>query len=116
MPSKTVNAGSLFYAVAFDKRGAASDGAGGTTAAFEEQFTTMAALTHLRGGEGVQAARLEGRHVQIVRVRATARTRAVTTDWRVRDTRTGDAFNIRDVEPSLDRQWIDFMCEKGVAA
>lgn len=108
-------AGDLKHRVAFDKRGVSSDGAGGNTAAFAEQFVVWAGYTHLRGGESVIAARLEGRHVQVVRVRASSTTRQVTTDWRIRDRRTQDVFNIRDITPTEDRAFIDFLCESGVA-
>jgi hypothetical protein len=62
------------------------------------------------------AARLEGQHSQVIFVRSFPQTtRSVTTDWRVRDVRTGDTFNIRDITPTDDRQWLDFLCQKGVA-
>jgi hypothetical protein len=114
MPKPT--AGDLFYSVAFDRKGSAPDGAGGTTTGFTEQFSCRAAFIHLRGGESVLAARLDGQHPQVIRVRSSINTRGVTTDWRVRDKRTGDVFNIRDITPGLDRQFIDFLCQKGVAA
>lgn len=114
MPKPT--AGDLVYRVAFDKKGGpASDGAGGTTRAFAEQFQCRAGFIHLRGGETVQAARLAGQHPQVISVRSSAQTRDVTTDWRIRDVRTGDVFNIRDITPGIDRQFIDFVCQKGVA-
>lgn len=109
-------AGKLFFSVAFDKKGAASDGAGGTTTVFAEQFSCRAAYLHLRGGENVQAARLEGQHPQVIQVRASSKTLGVTSDWRIRDKRTGEVFAIRDITPGLDRQFIDFLCQKGVAA
>lgn len=108
-------AGSLDQRIAVDSVVSASDGYGGTTSGFAEQFQTSAAYIHLRGGEAVMAARLEGKHTQIIRVRSSTQTRQITTDWRVRDTRTGDVFNVRDVTPSDDRAWIDLLCEKGVA-
>jgi len=49
----------------------------------------------------------------------------VDTDWRVRDVRGGEfvngewvgpEFNIRDVTPTNDRQWLDFLCQSGVAS
>ncbi len=109
------SAGRLRERVAFDERGAASDGLGGAEAAFVERFNRAAEYIHLRGGEGVLAARLGGRHTQVVRVRADRQTRAVTTDWRLRDVRTEAAFNIRDVTATPDRKWIDLLCERGVA-
>ena len=113
--TKKPGAGELDHAVAFDAQGAAADGYGGTTTAWVQQFACRAAFMHLRGGEAVRAARLEGQHTQVIRVRASSDSRQVTTDWRVRDTRTGDVFNVRDIEPSLDRRFIDFLCQKGVA-
>lgn len=107
--------GKLIERVAFDLKGTAPDGAGGTTTAFTEQFQCRAGYIHLRGGEGVQAARLQGQHPQVIQVRSSLLTRGVTTDWRIRDVRSGAVFNIRDITPGLDRQFIDFLCQKGVA-
>ncbi|MBZ9653543.1 phage head closure protein [Phyllobacterium lublinensis] len=113
--AKKTNAGSLFYTVAFDKRVQTDDGFGNTVANWQEQFQARAAYRHLRGGEAVIASRLQGKHIQVVTVRAYTATKAVTTDFRVRDARTGQTFNIRDVTPHLDRQFIDFLIESGVA-
>ena len=101
--------------VAFDLKGEGEDGYGGTATDWAEQFRRRAEFVHLRGGESVQAARLQGQHVQIIRVRASTATWSVTTDWRVRDVRTGDIFNIRDRGPTDDRRFLDFLCQKGVA-
>jgi hypothetical protein len=113
--AKKPGGGDLFEHVGFDKHGTASDGAGGTITAFVEQFTRRAAYIHLRGGETVMAARLAGRHSQIIRVRSDSSTRTVTTDWRISDKRSGAVFNIRDITPSTDRAFIDFLAERGVA-
>lgn len=108
-------AGELDQRVTFQKQGAAGDGAGGTTSAFADQFTVWAKYTHLRGGEEVMAARLGGRHTQVVRVRRSTQTLLADTSWRLVDARTGTEFNIRDITPSEDRSWLDFLCESGVA-
>lgn len=108
------SSGGLFFKVAFDKRIQTDDGFGNPVGAWGEQFECRAAYRHLRGGEAVIAARLEGKHVQVITVRAFAATRAVTTDYRIRDVRTALTFNIRDVTPNLDRQFIDFLVESGV--
>lgn len=113
--AKRPSAGDLYYHVAFEKQGSGDDGAGGRMTAWAEQFRCRAAFHHLRGTETVLAARLEGTHTQVIRVRASTQSRAVTSDWRIRDVRTGDLFNIRDVEPQVDRQYISFLCQKGVA-
>jgi len=113
--AKKPAASDLYEHVGFDKHGTAPDGAGGTISAFTEQFTRRAAYIHLRGGETVMASRLAGRHTQVVRVRSDSQTRTVTTDWRVTDKRSGAVFNIKDITPSDDRAWLDFLAEKGVA-
>lgn len=111
-----LGAGDLYYGVAFDKRAEVDDGYGNTVSDWQEQFQCRAAYRHLRGGESVMAGRLQGKHTQVIIVRASSQTRQITTDWRVRDTRSGEAFNIRDVTHETNRQWISLLCEKGVAA
>lgn len=115
MATKNSGAGPLYQHVAFEKKGTASDGAGGTTTAWVEQFHCRAGYTHLRGGENVMAARLEGTHSIVVRVRASSNTRLVTTDWRVKDARSSVVFNIRDITPSDDRAFLDVLVQSGVA-
>jgi hypothetical protein len=69
----------------------------------------------VRGGEDVMAARLEGRQPVVLTVRKSTDTDDITTDWRATDARTGAVYNIRTVQPSEDRAWIDLLCESGVA-
>ena len=111
-----MDAGDLHYRVAFDRRAEIDDGHGNTRSGWQEQFQCRAAYRHLRGGESVMAGRLAGRHAQIITVRASSQTRQIGTDWRVRDARTGEEFNIRDVTHETDRQWISLLVERGVAA
>lgn len=110
-----VSAQDLSYSVAFDKRTDAGDGFGNTVSDWAEQFRCRAAYRHLRGGETVISGRLTGRHPQLITVRASVRTRQIDADWRARDTRTGDVFNIRDVTHETDRAWITLLVEKGAA-
>jgi head-tail adaptor len=113
------SAGALFEKVAFDEMGEGNPDSpadyGNTVTDWQEQFRVRAAYIHLRGGEAVLAGRLEGRHVQVIRVRASSQTRLISTDWRARDVRTGEAFNVRDVTPSDDRMWLDILAESGIA-
>jgi SPP1 family predicted phage head-tail adaptor len=109
------SAGQLTERVAFEQKGSASDGYGGTTTAFVAQFTCAAGFQHLRGGEAVQAARLQGQHTVIIRVRASSLTKAVTADWRVRDTRKGTVYAIKDLEPETNRMFVSFTCQSGAA-
>lgn len=117
--AKRPSAGDLYERVGFEARVEENPDSpvdyGNTEAAWVEQFERRAEYIHLRGGETIQAARLAGRHVQVIKVRSDTATRTVTTDWRAVDKRTGDIFNVRDVTPSKNRQWLDLLCEKGVA-
>lgn len=110
-----VDAGLLVLRVAFDERSEVDDGYGNTQSDWVERFQCRAAYRHLRGGESVMAGRLEGKHTQIITVRSSSQTRQIDTDWRVRDMRTGQEFNIRDVTHETDRQWISLLVERGVA-
>lgn len=113
------SAGKLRERVALAKRieinPDAPDDLGNGRAEWVDQGTVWAEFIHLRGGEAVIAGRLQGRHPQVVRVRASALTRQVETDWRVTDARTGIELAVRDVTPSPDRAWVDWLCESGVA-
>lgn len=121
-----LGAGDLYYRVAFLKREEIDDGMGNKVGdKLVEQFQCRAAFRQLRGGESVMAGRLQGKHTQVIIVRASSQTRQVTTDWIVRDVRasvevepgqfTGDLFNIRDVTHETDRMWVSLLCERGVA-
>ena len=111
-----MKAGELRERFAFYQRDAATDdGYGNTIGAWVEQFTCAAGLTPLRRGEAVQASRLAGVQPFILRIRASTDSRAVTTAWRARDTRTAKVYNIRTVEPSADRVMIECLVEEGVA-
>jgi head-tail adaptor len=75
-----------------------------------------AEIKYLRGGETVLASRLEGRSVQLIRVRATSVTREITSDWRLIDMRSNAIFAVRVVNETPDRAWIELLTESGVAA
>jgi head-tail adaptor len=109
-------AGDLFHRFAFDERVEADRGDGVKVGAWEERFQRRAGIAHLRGGESVMAARLQGSHTQVVFVRTCSQTRQIDTAWRIRDVRTGEVFNIRDITPSDDRQWIDVLGQSGGAS
>lgn len=118
-------AGDLVYRVAFLQREEGDDGMGNTLSKWVEKFQCHAAYRHLRGGEGVMAGRLSGKHPQLIIVRVSSLTREITSDWAVRDVRqsqmidgviSGTAFNIRDITHETDRMFITLLCESGVAA
>lgn len=90
---------------------------GNTSADWQSQGEVRAQLRHRSGGgEAVLAARLQGRHPVVLRVRATPLTRSVATDWRV--IHRGTVYAVRDVtiDPEADGAWIDILAESGVAA
>ncbi|RKD61552.1 head-tail adaptor protein [Rhizobium sp. WW_1] len=113
--AKPRTTGDLLHRVAFDVREEIENIDGNTEGNWREQFQLRAGYVHLRGGETVLAGRLQGQHSQVIFVRASALSRRVTTDWRVRDVLTGQSFNVRDVTPTDDRLWLDFLCQSGVA-
>jgi SPP1 family predicted phage head-tail adaptor len=115
--ARTRGAGDLVERVAFDMRAETNDADddGNYVGDWVEQFQCAAGFIHLRGGESVLASRMQGQHVQVIFVRAWSQSKAVTAEWRVRNVRTGIAYNIRDITPSLDRAWIDFLCQSGGA-
>jgi hypothetical protein len=113
------DAGKLQNKVSFSQRVEVNPDApndyGVTVGEWQEQFVEMAEYIHYRGGEEVLAARLAGRHIQVIRIRANTRTRRITSDWKAVDVKHGTEFNIRDVTHVVDRQWIDLLCEAGVS-
>ncbi len=120
MSTDRPSAGKLRERVTLSRRMAINPDApldlGNTRADWVDQGTVWAEYVHLRGGEAVIAGRLQGRHPQIIRVRASALTREIKTDWQVTDARTGTVYAVRDVTPEVDRAWISLFCESGMAA
>jgi hypothetical protein len=108
-------AGQLFNFVAFDELNEVPDGYGNTQQTFVEQFTLRAGFIWLRGGESVQAARLEGNQPAVVRVRVSDDTDRIRPDWRMRDIKTGVAYAIRGVTLSPDRGYYDVLVQSGTA-
>lgn len=111
-----MRAGELRERVAFERRGEADDGAGNVEADWQQVGGAVAARIKFETyGETVTAQRLEGRQPARIMVRASAATRMVTTDWRIRDARSGRTFNITAVTPGERRDQIDFLCVAGGA-
>ncbi len=99
-------AGSLRHRLAFDRREEGDDGAGNRRSDWVEQFNCAGDLVPRGGSETVVAARLEGRNVFGVYLRSSIATRALTADWRMRDTRAGTEFAIRAVDAVTDPAWV----------
>jgi head-tail adaptor len=125
--AKRPSAGDMIHRVAFDVRAAGNPDSpedyGVTVMDWVEQFTCRAAFIHLRGGESVLASRLEGRHSQVIQVRASSETRAITTEWRARDVNNGawsgadwagPIYQVKDITPhEEDRAFLDILVQTG---
>jgi head-tail adaptor len=101
--------------VVFEAEGNVPDGFGGFTIDWLERHRCFARLTYHRGGEEVEAARLQGRSVYKVRIRSCDAARAITPEYRMRDARRGTIYNIREIDAISDRAWIYIVAESGVA-
>lgn len=100
--------------IEFQERTSGKNALGGVSDAWSAQFERAAAFDHLRGDETVEAARLAGREVYRVKVRAGSATRAITAgDWRIRDTRRDKVFNIVSVDSITSRAWVWMRVEAG---
>lgn len=110
-----IKAGELRQRFSFAFRQTVSDGMGNEQGEWVQQFEAWGKRVVLRGGEQVMADRLAGREPAIITIRASNQARQVTTDWRCTDTRTGDIFNIRQAMQGEKRDFIELLCDKGVA-
>lgn len=109
-----MKAGELSERFSFEKRETlAGDDYGVAEGEWIEQFTCWTKKVPLRRGESVMASRLSGVQPFILTIRASSQSRLIQTDWRAKDTRTGDFYNIRTVEPSADRASIDLLIDGG---
>jgi len=109
-------AGNLTERVAFDAPSGTTDAFGGTSEAWTAGDPVAAQWIFQRGSEAVEAARLAGRQMFKIKVRSSTATRAVTTDYRMRDVRRGDAYNIVNVDSITDRAWVYIEIEGPVVA
>jgi len=106
-----MRAGALTERVAFDAPNGGTDAFGGETVGWTEHHVCAAQWTYGKGDESVQAARQAGRSAYKLKVRSSAKTRSVTTDYRLRDVRRGTVWNITSVDAITDRQWVFLVCE-----
>ena len=112
-------AGPLRERVQFQSRATVADdgfGANVPGGPFEHRFTRWASYLPLRGGETVQASRLQGRQPMIVRVRQSAQTLEADASWRLVDARDPSrVFAIvgPPTDPDSKRAWLDFLVTEG---
>ena len=101
----------LREAVAFDRPTRISGPGGVTESGWAAGYGCRAEFIYQRGSETVEAARLQGRAIYRVKIRQSVQARAITTDWRMRDTRRDLAFDLIEVDPVTDRRWIYIVAE-----
>ena len=105
--------------VALDVSVSVPDGYGGHKSVWQEAFQRRAQFIYSRGSEAVDAARLTGRSIFKVKIRSSAETAAITTDWCLRDLRRGDlekdlpgtVYEIREVDAVTDPRWVYLVIE-----
>ena len=83
---------------------------------FADVFSCAAQTVYLRGGEGVQAARLQGEQPVVITIRTCTQARQVDNTWRIVDARDRSrVFNITGVEQNaVDRGFIDILAKRAV--
>lgn len=122
-----VSRGQMQHRVALDAPADADDGAGGVVHGWVERQVLWAHVLWLRGGETVQAARLEGRQPAVVTLDRTSVSGAADTRWRLRLLNQkppggddpefpGLVFAIRAIVPTDNRRHLEITCEAGARA
>lgn len=113
-------AGELRETIGFFERPAARDSWGNSQGEFPSSpaFQRRAKIAPRFSGEPVLAARLAGQETAAITVRRCAAVLAVDTSWRIKDMRSGKIWEIKSgpVDPDGGRQWLEFLCQSGVAA
>lgn len=113
-----VSAGKLRDRFTFQKDEATADWTGHPAAPdWKDKFTVWGTIEYSRGGESVMAARLTARQPAILTVRNTSDARQVEPNWRVKDARTGEIFNIRETprEAKESRGFLQMLVEAGAS-
>jgi head-tail adaptor len=123
MAENNRRAGALRERLHFQQRGNGDDGMGGPPTPgqgeFETKFTLSASMKPRTGGEGVDAARLNGRQPYVVTVRNTKDARSITVAWQIVDARDESrvfAVVSPPADPDGRNQWLEFLATEGVAS
>lgn len=105
----------LDHRAEFSLRESIEDDMGGTRDEWVLQFAEWVGVKYLRGTEAVMQARLASRNPVIVTIRNSARTRQVTSEWRiVLRSRSGVTFvaEVReDPRPASNDAFLEFLAE-----
>jgi hypothetical protein len=110
MPT-TTDAGQMQWRFRFERR--ATDANGDQLGAWGDGAVTLdAKLVTLKGTEAVMSARLQGRQPIILTIRDCAAARAITTDWRAVDVRSGNVYGVKGAAPNTDNiAFIDVLAQ-----
>lgn len=102
-------AGNRRFRIRFDKKSPKSDAGGLTMGDWTEQFSRWAEVRPLRGGENVQASRLEGTQPVLIIVHCDSDTRKITSDWRAVETLAGGQLRFYGLKTAedMERRGID---------
>jgi len=119
----TARPGQLRESVTLQNYTEVDDGAGNWFGEWFDVATVPARIQSLKGSEEVLASRLTGVQPIVVTIRNGGDVAEVGTDWRLINVGAGlDAFgqprgllNIRSIIRSERGDWIDLLCESGVA-
>jgi head-tail adaptor len=116
MTKRGPGAGKLINKVIFQKPIEMPNSTGGTYQGWEEAtYTCRATFKWLRGGETVQAARLEGRQPVVVTIRASVAARQIRENWRMIDAETAIPYDVRlPPVPTDDWAFLEITAESGV--
>lgn len=107
-------AGQFRDRAAFQAEQKVADGGGGSTVAWQTQFTVWAHLIPQRSREQIEAGRLESSTLATLRVRYSSDTAQITSEWRA----VVDAvpYNIIAVsQPDRRQRIVEMSVERGVA-
>lgn len=120
MPDSNRRHGALRYRLQFQNRPTVDDGYGNQVPGgdFETAKTIAAGMAPRIGGEGVTAARLDGRQPFVITVRWAAWLLDVTPAWRLVDARNSNrVLNVLSplADPDGKRQWLEFLAQEGGA-
>ncbi len=86
----------------------AVDDDGQVVQSWADRGTVWCNWTPRRGGEGIMQARIESRNPAIITARASAQTRRITSEWRVRI--DGRDFDVQeDPTETPDRAFLEFL-------
>lgn len=112
-------AGGLRDRLGFFRRPTARDSYGNSRGEFpaDPTFEIRARVEARFSGEPVIAARLAGQETATITVRRCAATLEVDASWRIKNMRDGKIWQIKSgpVDPDGGRQWLEFLCQAGIA-